>query len=141
MIIPLAATLVFGILIGFLAQRSRFCSIGGFRDYFLARDTYLLKGYLGVLVGGAAGFLGFKLLGGEVPDYPLGMDLPSLALLISTIVGAVGLGLFSVLAGGCPTRQHVLAAEGKESAVFYLIGFYIGVVYFLLVILQFLKIL
>lgn len=141
MIIPLAATLVFGILIGFLAQRSRFCSIGGFRDYFLARDTYLLKGYLGVLVGGAAGFLGFKLLGGEVPDYPLGMDLTSLGLLVSTIVGAVGLGLFSVLAGGCPTRQHVLAAEGKESAVFYLTGFYIGIVYFLLVILQFLKIL
>ena len=141
MIIPLAATLVFGILVGFLAQRSRFCSIGGFRDYFLARDTYLLKGYLGVLIGGAAGFLGFKLLGGEVPDYPSGMDLTSLALLISTIVGAVGLGLFSVLAGGCPTRQHVLAAEGKESAVFYLIGFYIGVVYFLIVILEFLKIL
>lgn len=140
MIAPLA-TLLIGILVGYLVQRSRFCSIGGFRDYFLARDTYLLKGYLGVLIGAAAGFIAFKFVGGDVPDFPLGMDLPPVAPFIAMIVAAAGLGFCSVLAGGCPTRQHVLAAEGKESAVFYLIGFYIGLVYFFLVTAQYLNLL
>ena len=55
--VVVAATLVIGIVIGYLGQRSRFCSIGGFRDYFLARDTYLLKGYLGLIVGVPLAFL------------------------------------------------------------------------------------
>lgn len=139
--VAVTATLVIGIVIGYLGQRSRFCSIGGFRDYFLARDTYLLKGYLGLIVGGAVGFLGFKLMGGAVSNFPLGMDLPPIAPFIAMIVGAIGLGFFSVMGGGCPTRQHVLAAEGKESAVFYLIGFYVGIVYFYLTVSQFLDLL
>ena len=138
MIAPLA-TLVIGLLIGYLVQRSRFCSIGGFRDFFLARDTYLLRGFLGVLIGAAAGFIVFKLLGGKIEGFPLGMDLPPAAALIAMIIGAAGLGFCSVLAGGCPTRQHVMAAEGKESAVFYLVGFYVGIVYFFLVTSQFMN--
>lgn len=137
--IAVLATLVIGILVGYLGQRSRFCSIGGFRDYFLARDTYLLKGYLGVIIGASVGFVAFKFAGGEVPNYPLGMDLPPITPFLVMIAGAVGLGFCSVLAGGCPTRQHVMAAEGKESAVFYLVGFYVGIVYFLLVTSQYLN--
>ncbi len=138
MIAPFA-TLIMGIFIGYLVQRSRFCSIGGFRDFFLARDTYLLKGYGGVLVGATGGFLLFKFLGGNISGFPLGLDLPPAVPLITMMVGAVGLGLCSVLVGGCPTRQHVMAAEGKESAVFYLVGFYIGIAYFLLVTSQFMN--
>lgn len=139
--IQVAATLIVGIIVGYIVQRSRFCSIGGFRDFFLARDTYLLKGYGGLLVGAAAGFILFKATGGKVPNFPLGMDFPPLAPFIAMVVGAIGLGFFSVLAGGCPTRQHVMAAEGKESAVFYLIGLYAGIVYFFLVTTQYLNIL
>ena len=138
--IAVAATLVTGIIVGYLVQRSRFCSIGGFRDYFLARDTYLLKGYLGLLIGAAPAFVLFKFAGGEVPNFPLGMDLPPIVPLMAMIVGGIGLGFCSVLAGGCPTRQHVMAAEGKESAVFYLVGFYVGIVYFFLVTSQYLNV-
>lgn len=140
MIAPLA-TLVIGFYIGYLVQRSRFCSIGGFRDYFLARDTYLLRGYLGLLAGAAAGFIVFKFVGGEVTDFPKGMDLPPLAPFMAMVVSAVGLGFCSVLSGGCPTRQHVMAAEGKKSAVFYLVGLYTGLIYFFLVTAQYLNLL
>lgn len=133
------ATLVIGLLVGYLGQRSRFCSIGGFRDFFLARDTYLLKGYFGVIVGAAGGYILFKFVGGDLPGFPLGMDLPPVIPLLIMIAAAVGLGFCSVLAGGCPTRQHVMAAEGKESAVYYLAGFYVGIVYFILVISQYLN--
>jgi uncharacterized protein len=139
--IAVAATLIVGILVGFLVQRSRFCSIGGFRDFFLARDTYLLKGYGGLILGAAAGFILFKMVGGNVPGFPLGMDFPPLTAFIAMVVGAIGLGFFSVLSGGCPTRQHVMAAEGKESAVFYLVGLYAGIVYFFLVTSQYVNIL
>ena len=139
--IQVAATLIVGMIAGYIVQRSRFCSIGGFRDFFLARDTYLLKGYGGLLVGAAAGFILFKMTGGKIANFPLGMDFPPIAPFIAMIIGAIGLGFFSVLAGGCPTRQHVMAAEGKESAVFYLIGLYAGIVYFFLVTTQYLNIL
>ncbi len=139
--IQVAATLIVGMIAGYIVQRSRFCSIGGFRDFFLSRGTYLLKGYGGLLVGAAAGFILFKMTGGKIANFPLGMDFPPIAPFIAMIIGAIGLGFFSVLAGGCPTRQHVMAAEGKESAVFYLIGLYAGIVYFFLVTTQYLNIL
>lgn len=138
--IAVAATLIVGLIAGYIVQRSRYCSIGGFRDFFLARDTYLLKGYAGLLLGAFAGFMLFKLAGGNITDFPLGMDFPPLVPFIVMIAGAIGLGFFSVLAGGCPTRQHVMAAEGKESAVFYLIGMYVGIFYFFLVTTKFLNI-
>lgn len=136
---PVAATLAIGILIGYLGQRSRFCGVGGFRDYFLSRDTYLLKGYLGLLVGAAIGFAVFKLMGGAVYNFPLGVDLGTTTFLVMMAVGGVGMGFFSVLAGGDPFRQHVLAAEGRASALFYLAGFYIGIVYFFLVTFEILE--
>ena len=47
--------------------------------------------------------------------------------LVLTLMAAFALGLLSVLANGCPFRQHVLAAQGMSSAVYYLLGFYGGV--------------
>ena len=47
--------------------------------------------------------------------------------LLLTVLAAFGLGLLSVLANGCPFRQHVLAAQGISSAAYYLLGFYGGV--------------
>ena len=44
-----------------------------------------------------------------------------------TVFAALMLGLLSVLANGCPFRQHVLAAQGTSEAAYYLVGFYIGI--------------
>jgi hypothetical protein len=38
-----------GVLIGFLAQRSRMCFVAGFRDWLLVRDTELLLGLFSFL--------------------------------------------------------------------------------------------
>ncbi len=43
-------TLVLGIVLGYLAQRSRMCFIGGLRDFLLVGDTALLKGMIAFLV-------------------------------------------------------------------------------------------
>ena len=37
-------TLVAGVVLGYLGQRSRMCFVGGIRDFMLVRDTSLLRG-------------------------------------------------------------------------------------------------
>ena len=41
---PLAVSLVVGLLIGFLAQKSRFCTMGAIRDLILFKQTHLFGG-------------------------------------------------------------------------------------------------
>lgn len=135
------ATLVVGVLIGYLGQRSRFCIISGVRDYFLLRDSYRIKGLLGLIIGGVIGYTAFKLMGGDVPNFPIGIDIEPVGNLIASVIGGLGLGFYSVLAEGCPFRQHVMAAEGRKSAMFYLLGFYIGIVYFQTVTVKWLELL
>ncbi len=136
------ATLAVGVLIGYMGQRSRFCTISGIRDFFVTKDSFRLKGLIGLIVGGAIGYTAFHFLGGKIPDFPLGMTgMQSSGILIATVIGGIGLGFFSVFSEGCPFRQHVMAAEGRESAMFYLIGFYIGIVFFNVVTIQWLDLL
>ena len=134
------ATLVLGFVIGYLGQRSRLCFISGYRDFFLMRDTHLLKGIFGAVGGALGGFVLFDLLGGNVPGFPQLMNTPLMgqtsAWLIAIIAG-LGVGLVGALAGGCPFRMHVLAAEGKRTYWYYLAGFYLGLIFYDLVTSQF----
>lgn len=136
--IATVATLVVGFIIGYLGQRSRFCIVSGFRDWFVLRNSYRLKGLAGLIIGAVVGFLVFKLVGGAVPNFPMPLEPEVAGYWIASIVGGIGIGFFSVLAEGCPFRQHVMAAEGRESAMFYLLGFYLGIAYFYFVIFKFL---
>jgi uncharacterized membrane protein YedE/YeeE len=136
-----AITLVVGFIIGFLGQRSRFCIISGFRDVFVIRDFYRIKGLIGLILGAVSGYILFNAIGGEVPDFPMPIQIESGGYWIASIVGGVGMGFFSVLAEGCPFRQHVMAGEGRHSALFYLLGFYVGIAYFYLVTFRLLALL
>jgi uncharacterized protein len=126
------ATLVLGLLIGYLGQRSRLCFISGYRDLLLMRDRHLLKGVFGTLLGALIGYALFQRIGGAVPLFPLlrHSDLSSSIKLTPIVIGGLGMGFVGALAGGCPFRMHVLAAEGKRTYWFYLMGFYLGLVLF-----------
>lgn len=139
--IPAAATLILGFVIGYLGQRSRLCFISGYRDFFLTRNTLLLKGIFGTILGAVGGYILFSLLGGSVPGFPLLFNTPmmsSKATWLIAIIGGLGVGFVGVLAGGCPFRMHVLAAEGRKTYWFYLLGFYAGLIFFNLVTSQYL---
>ncbi len=132
------ASLVLGCIIGYLGQRTRLCFIAGYRDFLLARDTTLVKGILGALVGALAGFILFGRLGGNVPDFPLFSSAAVLAAKSTwfwMIVGGLGVGIVGLLSGGCPFRMHVLACEGRQTSWVYLLGFYVGLVFYDLVTL------
>lgn len=130
------ATLTLGFVIGYLGQRSRLCFISGYRDFFLTRDATLLKGVLGAFIGALAGFILFHFLEGSVPAFPLFSFTPPPVLdagLTLTIIAGLAVGAVGTLAGGCPFRMHVLAAEGRKTYWFYLLGFYVGLVFYNLV--------
>jgi uncharacterized protein len=136
-------TLAFGFIIGYLGQRARLCYIAGYRDYVLTKDTYILKGMAGTLIGAVIGFMLFSFLGGNVPDFPMldttpGMNLKSAWLF--AVVGGLGLGFFACLSGGCPYRLHIMAMEGKKTFWAYVFGFYVGLVYFNVVTTRFLEV-
>jgi len=135
------ATLVLGIVIGYLGQRTKFCTISGIRDFVMLKDSFRFKGLVGIIAGGLVGYTLFRLIGADIPNFPIGLDITSAGILIAGIVGSVGMGFFSVFAEGCPFRQHVMAAEGKSSALLYLLGFYLGIVYFNIVTIQWLELL
>jgi uncharacterized protein len=130
------ASLILGLVIGYLGQRSRLCFIAGYRDFFLARDTTLLKGVLGGFIGALFGFTLFDWLGGTVPGFPMLLSTPGLVTTstwLFTIVGGLGVGIVGVLSGGCPFRMHVQALEGKKTYAVYLLGFYVGLIFYNLV--------
>ena len=146
------ATLVVGLLIGYMGQRSTFCTISGIRDLILRHNMYRFKGLVGLIIGSTVSFILFKFvfgnvnvfgatIAGNIPNFPLGMDIISTGLLIATIIGGLGLGYWSVMAEGCPFRQHVMAGEGKVGSMFYLLGFYAGIAYFFLVTVKWLDLL
>lgn len=127
------ASLVLGLVIGYLGQRTRLCFISGYRDFMMARDTTLLKGILGTIIGALGGFIVFNALGGNIPAFPLlnvTSVLGSKSTWLWTLVGGFGVGVVGVLSGGCPFRMHILACEGKKTYWSYLIGFYVGLIFF-----------
>ena len=69
-VFPIVASIVIGIIIGYMGQRSRLCFIGGIRDYILIRDKSLLMGLISTLVVAAITFLIVGQLIGGLLYYP-----------------------------------------------------------------------
>ena len=110
-----------GLLIGFLAQRSRFCTVGAIRDVILARDMHLLNGILALVL---AAFVTNLLLGQFVPGFEKQPVAHTNALW--NFGGMVLAGLAFTLAGGCPGRQFILSGEGDGDAVIFALGMIVG---------------
>ena len=124
---PVVVSLVVGLAVGFLAQRSRMCFAGAWRDIFLVKDFYLLSGvaafFLAALVTnyiagnfGAAGIYhwGFA-------DQPLAHTDH-----LWNFLGMALVGLAATLLGGCPRRTLVLSGEGDTDAGVTVLGLIAG---------------
>jgi YedE family putative selenium metabolism protein len=110
-----------GLLIGFLAQRSRFCTVGAIRDVILARDMHLLNGILALI---ATAFVTNLLLGQFTPGFE---KQPVAHTNVLWNFGGMALaGLAFTLAGGCPGRQFILSGEGDGDAATFGLGMIVG---------------
>ncbi len=118
---PILIALAVGLLVGFLAQRSRFCTVGAVRDLVLLRDAHLFNGILAFL---AAAFLTNLALGQFKPGFE-GQPVAHTAALWN-FGGMVLAGLAFTLAGGCPGRQLFLSGEGDADAALFSLGMIVG---------------
>lgn len=120
---PLLLSLVAGLVIGAILQRSRLCTAGGFRDVMLIKDFHLLSSLIGIFL--------FALIGNLVlnpANFQVGFAGQPIAHndFIWNFLGMTLAGLGSVLLGGCPLRQTVLSAEGDTDAAITVFGLMAG---------------
>jgi len=118
---PLGVSLAVGLFVGFVAQRSRFCTMGAFRDVILFRQVHLL---LGVAALFAAAVVVNALLG----QIKLGFEGQPVAHTqqLWNFAGMLLAGLCFALAGGCPGRQLFLSGEGDGDAAVFVLGMIVG---------------
>jgi len=118
---PVWLSLAFGIAVGVLAQRTRFCTMGSLRDAMLIRDYHLLSGIVAFV---AVAFV-VNLCAGSVKMGWENMPI-SHANHLWNFLGMVLAGLCFVLAGGCPGRQFFLSGEGDGDAAIFCCGMFVG---------------
>jgi YedE family putative selenium metabolism protein len=118
---PLVISLIVGLFIGFLAQRSRFCTMGAIRDFVLFRQMHLLSGFIALIV---TAFIVNFILGQFKPGFA-GQPVAH-TMHIWNFAGMALSGLAFCLAGGCPGRQLFLSGEGDGDAAVFVIGMIVG---------------
>ena len=114
-------SLLAGLAIGIVAQRSRFCSIGGIRDAILVRRFDLLFGVVGLVVGATV----VNLIFGQ---YNLGFEGQPVAHtdILGNFAAMVIAALSAVMLGGCPLRQMIMGSEGDADGAVAVIGMIAG---------------
>ncbi|SEF87284.1 hypothetical protein SAMN05660865_01223 [Caloramator fervidus] len=118
---PILLSLIVGLIVGAFAQRTRLCMVGGIRDLILFKDWYLISGFISIFV---AALVGNMLIG----KFNLGFVKQPVAHndALWNFLGMTLAGFGSVLLGGCPLRQLILAAEGNIDSVITVIGMLLG---------------
>ena len=117
----LGISLGVGLLVGFLAQRTRMCFVGAWRDILLIKDGYLMSAVIACFLGA----LIFNLILGQ---FRLGFYEQPIAHsnYLWNFLGMVLVGLAATLVGGCPLRQLILSGEGDTDAAVTILGLFAG---------------
>ncbi len=118
---PLLLALAAGLVVGALAQKTRLCMVGGIRDAVLFKDFYLLWGFIAIIVAALVG----NLITG---NFTLGFAGQPVAHTdgLWNALGMVLVGFASVLLGGCPLRQLILAGSGNSDSAVTVLGLFVG---------------
>lgn len=114
---PLLYALGGALVVGFLAQRSRFCTMGAFRDLIMFRQFHLLAGVVAFVTTA----LILNLVLGKVH---IGFENQPVAHSVHlwNFMGMMTAGWAFALSGGCPGRQIFMAGEGDADAGLFVLG-------------------
>ena len=123
---PLILSLLVGLFVGFVAQKTRMCFVGGWRDIMLVRDFYLFSGIAAFFFG--AIICNYVLGNFASGFYHWGFENQPVAHTshLWNFLGMVLVGLTATLLGGCPLRQTILSSEGDTDAGITVFGLIVG---------------
>ncbi|MDR1948031.1 MAG: YedE-related selenium metabolism membrane protein [Spirochaetaceae bacterium] len=118
---PVIVSLGAALIIGALAQRSSLCMSGGIRNLILIKNPTMLFGYLAIFV---AAFAANLAAGNFKPGFAGQPIAHTMALW--NFLGMALSGYGSILLGGCPLRQLIMAGEGNSDAGVCILGFLVA---------------
>ncbi|GMO23920.1 MAG: YedE-related selenium metabolism membrane protein [Spirochaetaceae bacterium] len=118
---PVLIALAAGLIIGGFAQSSRMCMSGGFRDLILIKHSGLLVIYAVVFIAALAGNLATGKFHAGFANQPIAHSD-----FLWNFLGMALAGYGSVLLGGCPLRQTIMAGEGNADAAICVLGLVAG---------------
>ena len=118
---PIAIALIASIVIGFVAQKSRFCTVGGLRDGIFMKDFHMTKGVIAFII---AAFI----VNIATSRFNLSMENQPIAHtnILWNTVSMILTGLAFTLGAGCPGRQMIQSAEGNMDSFIFVIGMLVG---------------
>lgn len=119
---PVIVSLLIALVIGALAQRSRICMVGGMRDAIMFGDFSLLSGFIAIFVTVLVG----NVILGNFHGFSAYLQPIAHASQLWNLLGMTLVGWGSVLLGGCPLRQLILAGEGNGDSAVTILGMIMG---------------
>ncbi|MCI5512212.1 MAG: YedE-related selenium metabolism membrane protein [Eubacterium sp.] len=123
----IAVSLIAGLIVGAIAQRTRLCMVGGIRDVVLFRETKLLFGFVAIFVSALVCNLILTAVT-EGTYFTAGFAGQPVAHTdgLWNLLGMLLVGFACVLLGGCPLRQLILAGEGNSDSAVAVLGLMAG---------------
>ena len=118
---PALVALLIAALVGAAAYKTRLCMAGGIRDGIMFKDFRLLFGFVAVFV---IALIGNLVMG----NFKLGFAGQPVAHSdhVWSFLGMALVGWGSVLLGGCPLRQLILAGAGNGDSAVAVLGMIVG---------------
>ncbi len=120
---PWIASLLIAIVVGALCQRSRLCMAGSVRDVVLFKDFHLVYGFIAIIV---TVLIGNLIRGNGALKFSFEEQPIAHTEWLYNFLGMALVGWGSVLLGGCPLRQLILAGEGNSDSAVTVFGFMAG---------------
>ncbi|MHC1692730.1 MAG: YedE family putative selenium transporter [Sphaerochaetaceae bacterium] len=120
---PVIVSILAGLMVGAIAQRTRICTAGSIRDAFLIKDYTLLWAVLAIFTGAVLGNLVFN---AETVHIGFAGQNAAHTDGLWNFLGMFLVGICAVMLGGCPLRQTILASEGDNDAVATVFGMVFG---------------
>ena len=118
---PILISLIAGVLVGALAQRTRLCMVAGIRDLALFGEVRMLLGFVSILVSA----LVLNVVFGKFAPGFEGQPVAHTDGLWNAL-GMLLAGYGCVLLGGCPMRQLILSGEGNTDSAVTVLGLIAG---------------
>jgi len=118
---PIWVSLVAGLLMGGVGFISKLCFVAGIRDSIFFKSFTMISALIALIVVGIVGNLVFD-------SFSLGFENQPVAHTdgLWNFLGMAMVGICSILLGGCPFKQLILAGSGNSDSVVTVFGMMAG---------------